>query len=826
MSDTLEVPRKIDLRPLVRLLSACLLAVFMAGPAAFAEEAVGVGSVGANPAGTQAGDASLEALVRSGKLTVRAVAAFGRIPTRLLASLSGLGAGGVDVLGATPEALARMLEDPALVLDARQRAALEEALVILQQVQEEAGAGAGAGASPAAAALAPASVQAEPLFKGEMTEAWQPHAVRGGDFDAFARMEGGALRVAVASPSGAMTTGLKTAAPVVKLPQAGGDQVVRLGFDFDVETVRNVVFALVPGDQLGKWDWSVHEIWLAVEQTADGAPHLVLAVQRQVQTRLKLDDPGVLAGLTLELRPDGLILVGNGEGRVLIEGRMANAPVATDLHLQVSASSPDARAPARLDLRTVRLDTVRFVPNDPGVLLEDVPLTVTLFDGRTMAPHFQRHGLPRGGIAPEKLSIRDGLRVASEKGDGKNLLGIYAPEPVVWLDRFGPGASVRLRFEFDAAETRGFRLGLATPHSLSDGGPNPPRFVLDWVRAPDGVIRASRWLDREEARLDATPAAMPAVVELELTPQGVRVIAEGFPTDLAPWGDARTGQGLRLFILALADDRAHPVSMVLKRISMTRTPGQKPAQPLPAPGVEPLPVTRLFPDAGAPWEPFGLAGVDFAKFGHLDPEKGLTVAVERGFSGGRAGILSPAPVARLDQRILRTPYRLVLRFDPAATDGAQVMLSPHRVADMQKGSLLALSLVRTAEGRDAGSYVLTLTRDYYAYWSRRIPAEVMARWDGMLTIDLSPGSVVADLPGVTTMRGTGFIGIAKGAELSMAIQSRSDAGNGPVRMALRQVDAQWVTPDGMTALERMELVDLQDFDPEAYLDVLIDAQEK
>ena len=45
-------------------------------------------------------------------------------------------------------------------------------------------------------------------------------------------------------------------------------------------------------------------------------------------------------------------------------------------------------------------------------------------------------------------------------------------------------------------------------------------------------------------------------------------------------------------------------------------------------------------------------------------------------------------------------------------------------------------------------------------------------------------------------------------------------------MALRQVDAQWVTPGGMTALERMELVDLQDFDPEAYLDVLIDAQEK
>lgn len=822
MSDTPEVPSTIDLRPLVRSISVSLLALFMFAPAAFAEDVVRGRGADLGPLGAQAGGASLEALARSGKLTVRAVAGFGRIPTRVLASLSGLGADGVDVLGAAPEAIARMLEDPALGLDARQRAALEETLGILRQVQAQAG---GTVGDPRVA-LAPAHSRVEPLFNGEMTAAWQIHAVRRGDFDAFARIEGGVLRVDVASPSDAMTTGLKTAAPVVKLPPVGGNGVVRLGFDFDAETARNVVFALVPGDQLGKWDWSAHEIWLAVEQTANGAPQLVLAVQRQVQTRLKLDDPAILAGLTLELRPDGVILVGNGEGRVLIEGRMANVPLASDLHLQVSASSPDARAPARLDLRSVTLDAVPFVPNDPGVLLEHAPLTTTLFDGRTLAPHFQRHGLPRGGIAPDKVTIREGLRVASEKGDGQNLLGIYAPEPVVWLDRFGPGASVRLRFEFDAAETSGFQLGLATPHSLSDGGAKPPRFVLDWVRAPDGTIRASRWIDREAQRLDAAPAAMPSVVELELTPQGVRVIAEGFPTDLAPWSDVRNGQGLRLFALALANDRAHPVSMVLKRISMIRTPGRNPAQPVPLPGVEPLPIVRLFPDAAAPWEPFGLAGVDFAKYAQLDPDKGLAVAVKPGFSGARAGILSPALVASLDERIERTPYRLTLRFDPTATDGAQVLLSTQRVADMQKGSLFAFTLVRTAGGRDAGSYVLTLTRDYYAYWSRRIPGEAMARWNGMLSIDLMPGVAVVDLPGVTTMRGTGFIGIAKGAELYMAIQSRSDAGNGAARMALRQVDAQWVTPGGMTALERMELVDLEHFDPEAYLDVLIDALEE
>lgn len=820
MPDSPRAFWSLDLRRLALSISTGMLATWMAGPVVFAEDAGAEREAGAKSPRMQDASAALDALVLSGRLTVRAVAAFGRIPTSVLAALSSLGTGGVDVLGASPEALARMLADPALTLDARQRDALEETLRILQQVQAQTHAAASA-AEPPSAVLATPRPRALALFDGEMTGAWQAHAVRGGDFDAFAHIEGGALRVEIVSPKGATTTGLKSTAPVLTLPPADGDQGLRLGFDFDTQTASNAVFALVPADRLGQWDWSAHEIWLGIEQMANGAPHLVLAVQRQAQGRLKLEDPAILAGLSLELRPDGVILVGNGEGRVLIEGRMAKVPLARDLHLQIAASSPDARAPARLDLRTVTLETVPSPANDPGTLLQNQPETARLFDGRALSPHFERHGLPRGGIAPGKVTVRDGLMVASEEADGSSLLGIYAPEPVVWLDRFGPGASVRLRFEFDAAKTSGFRLGLATPHSLSDGGPGLSRFVLDWVRAPDGSIRASRWIDREAQRLDAIPNAMPAVVELELTPQGVRVIADGFPTDLAPWSDVRNGQGLRLYALALADDRAHPVSMVLKRITMTRMPGRYLAPVGPEPGVPPLPMTRLFPDPAAPWEPFGLTGVNFAKYGRLDPSSGVSVAVQPGHDRARAGILSPTPVANLDERILRTPYRLCLRFDPAATDGAQVMLSPSKVADMQKASQVAVSLIRIAEGRDVGSYVLTLTRDYYGYWSRRIPGDVMARWDGMLTIDLSPGSVVADLPGVATMRGTGFSGIAKGAELYMAVQSRSDTGNGGARMALRQVDGQWVTPDGMKALDRHYLVDPDQFSPEDFLNELL-----
>ena len=45
-----------------------------------------------------------------------------------------------------------------------------------------------------------------------------------------------------------------------------------------------------------------------------------------MQGRIALPDPSVLTVLEIEMRPDGLILVSNGAGTVLLEGRLAAVP--------------------------------------------------------------------------------------------------------------------------------------------------------------------------------------------------------------------------------------------------------------------------------------------------------------------------------------------------------------------------------------------------------------------------------------------------------------------------------------------------------------------
>lgn len=682
---------------------------------------------------------------------------------------------------------------------------------------------AGSAAPDAAIVEQPALDGAKPLFHGTLDEAWLPHAVRGGNFDDWARFAGGLLSVDVATQPDFGTTGLKSAEPMVTLPSPGDLQSLRLRFDFDTNTTNNAVFALVPSDSLGKIDWDVAEIWVAVEQKRDAAPQLVLAVQRQVQARFNIVDRGDLAGLTLELRPDGMILLINAVDHVLLEGRMAARPLAADLHLQVSATSPGHQVPAHLDLRGITLEHVAFGQNDPAAILMEQAQSITLFDGRVLGPHFAAHGNPRGADFADKLHIAGGLHVDSLQGDGLNGLGIYAPQPVIWLDRFGKGASARLRFEFDPAHTSGFRLALGSTFTYPDADPGFPRFVLDWHKMADGTIKASRWIDRELERLDATPSAMPAVVELLLTPDGVQVLAEGFPDDILPWNALREGQSFRLYAVAKAETKAEPVSMLLHRITLNRSP-QTDSQLIlaPIPGVEPLPVVRHFPGPQAPWEPYGLAGLTFSEAGRFDADGSVIVDVAAKYELGRAGILSPAPVAVLDERIGKAPYRLTLRFDPALTDGFEVMLSNHKVADMWKGSEAALSLVRQSDGRDAGSYILTLTKDYYAYWVRRISAQDMARWDGTMLLELAPGTLTITMPDVVTHRGTSFVGIAKEAAFHMVVQSLSDLKYGAARMALRSVDGQWVMPDGMTQLQRLALLDPDAFDEDEYLDALID----
>ncbi|PKN32190.1 MAG: hypothetical protein CVU63_20050, partial [Deltaproteobacteria bacterium HGW-Deltaproteobacteria-20] len=73
---------------------------------------------------TAGADAALRGLAEKNALTVRALVGYGRIPAADMAPLSGLRAKGIDVLGATPEQLAAILQEHGATLSPAERDSL------------------------------------------------------------------------------------------------------------------------------------------------------------------------------------------------------------------------------------------------------------------------------------------------------------------------------------------------------------------------------------------------------------------------------------------------------------------------------------------------------------------------------------------------------------------------------------------------------------------------------------------------------------------------------------------------------------------------------
>ncbi|MDZ4310972.1 MAG: hypothetical protein U1A24_10520 [Cypionkella sp.] len=658
-------------------------------------------------------------------------------------------------------------------------------------------------------------------FIGTEGPEWLPYAVQGGNFDAWARYDAGALVVAVPEGRNTRTTGLRSASAFVHLPRPGAAESLRIRIGLDPARSSNVVFALVAPHDLGAHDWGVHEIWLALEERQVGMFELTLAVQQKVQARIPLPPAADLAALEMQVRPDGVILVAGDQGRVLLEGRRAEVPKSDAFHVQISASATQGVATG-LVLNLLRFDTVPFVGGgDPAAVLGDVPQQVVLFDGASMAPHLEPYNSTRLTFADMARFDVGALVLSLPKDQHTGEIGLFAPEALVWLDRFTDGAQVRLRVEIDPAQTTGFQIALSGGLAAPDAEAGKPRYLLHWRQTKEGTLRASHMIDAEVGLVEVTPAAMPKVVELDLTPAGIRVLAAGFPDDLLPWPLLVDGQGLRLLVTAKGDAAGQPVTLALRRISLIRTPGAPAAPPEPQIGVEPLPVAQIFPAAPGVWEPYDLSGMNFAETAHFDAQGGLIVEKPGKYERPRAGILSAKPVARLDDRLASTPYRLALTFDPGQTDGFEALLSNHKQADMWgDSSVLHLSLLRNQQGMRPDDWVLTLTQRYWYTWTRRLTAQDMAAWDGRLWLDLAPSTATLTLPGVVSHRGATFNGLAKGAALYLTVHSASAIRYGPTRMALSSITAGWVTPAGMTARQRMTLQDTADFDADAFLDLL------
>ncbi|GAA0310059.1 hypothetical protein [Rhodovulum strictum] len=657
-------------------------------------------------------------------------------------------------------------------------------------------------------------------FRGLPSEDWLPLQQRGGRFDDWARHEGGALVVDLPAGSNLRTTGLRSAGPVLSLPRPGDPEAVRIALGLDPAT-SHFVLTLVPPDKPEGDTWSDHLIWLALQETDAGATELALAVEKNVQARIPRPDDADLAALALLVRPDRVVQVTGAEGRILMEGRRPVESLPGPAHVQIAAQTRLGGA-GNLTLRHLRLENAAHVPMGmPWLPLGDAPDRVVLFDAaRGIGPHLEPSDSARLPLAANMTRQPDSLEIAVPEGQGNSLLGLFSPEVLLWTDGLASGAELRLEIALDPAATDRLRVVLSGERTQAGSDPGRPRHVLDWRRDGEGTSRVGRALDSADPVADAVPAPIPETLALVLREGAIRVEAAGVDPAPLDWPLLAEGQGLRLAVLTGGLAPAEASRMSLRRITLSRDPGDGPVWPDPDPDTRLAP---LFPADGAMgWTPFDLNGAPFEDHAQIAPDGTLRVDKPAGHEWPRAGVVSQAPLAVLDDRLERTAYRLELTVDPAMTDGVELLLSREPDANMARNAEMQLRLVRLGAGLHAGDWEMTLSRGVWNTATRLLPAAALAGWDGTIRIDLTPGTVSAALPGIVRLRGTGFPANARGAALYGAVQSAAFRPRFPARLALTGLSAGWVVPPEASPIEREMLKDTDEFDPMRFLGLVED----
>jgi hypothetical protein len=664
--------------------------------------------------------------------------------------------------------------------------------------------------APSSIAPAPAEKDGARLLFGAGGALWDPFENAGGDFKSFARLENGALIVDVPSNSNWGKTGIKSKDVVVRFDPAA-PTVVRLDFRFDAARTSSYVVSF--GARKDFDEWSGHDARLGWSRADDGASSkLSLWIRGSLIMTARLGQSAP-EELTVTISPDGVFSARTDNGQS-VEGRVTVDAIESGLRVDVLAHAPGANKPAALALRSISLKQTP-VPSDDRA--RETGDRIVLFDG-ALGAQFVAHSA-HGGSFPDHAQLgRDGLVVDAPKESDWAKVGIRSPDPVLWLDRWGEGASAEFTYRFDPQRTTGFVIGLSAPGGGSD--PGAPGLVFHWRRNGDGPgARAALFLLPSTAPvfdvqlLDRAPDE----VRLLLTPEGVRVIADGFPDAIRPWDALKEGQGLRAWVYSHPDKAGLPVTMALRSISLAQQPGREaPAQAqaqAPETGVAALPVKALFSGVQSKaWEPIGVAGGDFARFARWG-ENRLIVETPEKASWAKTGLLSAAAVANLDYRFVQTPYRFTVQVDPGATSGFAVAVGLEKQPDMYPTTRMWASLIRETGDR----YRLSLDRNPSQTWARPVSrAFVESKWDGRLLIDLGPQwtSVRLGDNGPLVRAPTGF---DPSSLLYMSIQSHPARENEPARLALLGISGQWVTPDKMTAAARWELLDNDAFDATAFL---------
>ncbi|WP_158569399.1 hypothetical protein [Pseudotabrizicola alkalilacus] len=659
------------------------------------------------------------------------------------------------------------------------------------------------------------------LFDGKAISGLLPIAFASVIFEQNARLTGNEIVFDFPDNQGWAKLGLATPSAVVAMPARDSVMTQRITAIIDADKSTGISLAFSPLAEAGNDPDEVADLKLHLSTAGDGIGKLEVSTQEPAQTvNMSFSWPKGEAVLHVLLRPDQVIDVRDGTGTQLGEVALDADFAGRQWALQTFLQVPTKNRAASLVLKRLSFDTIPFDVAPKVDEIAEGPRSVVIFDGRAFGEIWVPVSRRNGEVA-KFLRLSDGaLRVGWAADDNGLWTGIATPEAALWLDRFTGVAEARIDVALDGAASKDFEIALQSAYSLPGNLSGNNSYVLRFTGQEDGtytVLSALR--SQEKDGISATGlAVIPDRLALILTPDGVRLEGAGLPESVLAFPEIQEGAGFRIAIHAMASISGD-AALVLRGVRTSLHPGEPLGFGKPADGVEPLPM-RVFFDGQITqnWEGKSVGNAVFADLA-VQNSDGLTLRRRDPVPDwSRIALVGSELVANLDYRIDTTPYEVLVKLDPAAGLGTRIYLHSN-AADHEAGAETVVTLRELRSGPQRGGLEVQLHTGHFSYdrWRRVLPADQWRTgWDGSLRLRIGPNWIALGLGDHWLMRG----GPRLATEMMMAIVPGGSGNTDGGSVTLHSVSGGWVTPDGMTGVERMRLSETEDFDPDRFLDLL------
>lgn len=640
---------------------------------------------------------------------------------------------------------------------------------------------------------------AKVIFDGKHLEGvWKPYEAHRHHFSKHARFNNNTLFVNVPEKSDWGQVGIESNDTIINFTELNQSYSYHIKFKFDPKNTTGFEINF-EGKNTDKSN-TYNGLQVFYKKIDDKSAILELHKDRSLHSKLEMGSV-TPRSMKLIVQPNNMMYLYLPDGRYL-QTTSIKYPMPTKGYVFKVYSKPKQRYFAsKMALKSIELKKLPFEKRfDPSSLGKEEG-KIVLFDGKYLEERWIPYNEQYKKYFKEFALFRAGqLTIGIPKDHRWGEAGIVSPEPLVWLDRLAKDGEIKTIFTFDPLETTGF--------TISSGGYNHTwktpwgnYITLSWVKVPDKDTAKLRFKIGNKFLLDEEiTGETPSTVSLSFKHGEIGIEGDTFSKKTFEWPHLVENRALHLWVFSRAYKKNLPVKMALKRVELVRKFGSQIAAPKPAKGVKTLPKKEIYSsDTIDRWQCHQTKAKSKESNCTLNAPP-LQLSLKKG-ERSTFGMSSKEKIIHLDsRRIKETPLKMVMHFNPKKTDHFYIDFGNYH-----------LSLEKTSQS----TYVFK----WGDQWSRNVDAKWLENeWNGKVAVIMAKDWTEIGLDGGVSINRPDKIGSKNYLTLLVAPLKRKmrDGAN----LELKKITTQWLVPEGMTSVDRWELIDNEDFSPDEFLNEL------